>query len=268
MAAEMRIGKGLLCASSGGIATVTLDRPDKHNALDADLIQSLARLIGQLGADAAIRAVVLEGNGPSFCSGGDVGWLQAARDLTLEENERDAAQMAGLLGTLALLPKPVISLVHGKAYGGGAGIAACSDVVVASADATFCFSEVKLGMAPAAVAPYAVMAIGPHQAKWLFVTGQAIGAANAHRIGLVHEVVQDRDALDNACTRITQGLLANGPNAMARAKRMVREVFARPLDQTLIADTATWVAEGRCSEEGREGISAFLERRKASWRGD
>jgi methylglutaconyl-CoA hydratase len=237
----------------GAILRVTLSRPDRRNAFDAALIAQLTEAFGDV-SDA--RAVVLAGDGASFSAGADVGWMRSSVELSVEENVEDALTLRRMLEAIDGCPAPVVARVQGHALGGGAGLVACSDVAVAAEDAVFAFSEVKLGLIPAVISPFALAKIGPGPARRYFLTGERFDAQTALRIGLVHEVAAD---LDSAVERIVGELLSAGPEAVRAAKRLVLE---RPDG----AETARWIAERRASEEGQEGLRAFLERGKPSWR--
>ena len=235
------------------VLTVTLARPEQRNAFDAELIAELAEAFVDVGR---ARAVVLTGEGPSFCAGADVEWMRSSVDLTYDENVADATALRRMLEAIDGCPAPVVARVHGHALGGGAGLVACADVAVAAEDAVFAFSEAKLGIVPAVISPFALAKIGPSAARRYFVTGERFDAATALRIGLVHEVATD---LDDAVERVLGELRTAGPRAARSAKRLVLDA---PLDGL---ETARRIAERRTSEEGQEGLRAFLERRKPSW---
>jgi methylglutaconyl-CoA hydratase len=237
----------------GAVLRITLARPDRRNAFDAALIAELAEAFVDVGR---ARAVVLAGDGPSFSAGADVDWMRASADLSLEENVADANALRKMLEAIDGCPAPVVSRVQGHALGGGAGLVATSDVAIASRDAVFAFSEVKLGIVPAVISPFALAKIGPGAARRYFVTGERFDAETALRIGLVHEVADDLDA---AVDRVVGELLSAGPQAARWAKRLVRERPDGP-------ETAKWIAARRTSDEGQEGLRAFLDKRKPSWR--
>jgi methylglutaconyl-CoA hydratase len=239
----------------GELLRITLARPDRRNALDAQLIASLTAAFADVG-DA--RAVVLAGEGDSFCAGADVEWMRAAADLSYEENVADSTRLRRMYESIDHCPAPVVAPVQRYCLGGGVGLVCCADAVVAADDAVFAFSEVKLGILPAVISPFALARIGPGPARRYFVTGERFGAEVALRIGLVHEVV-DRDELDAAIDRIVGEILTAGPDAVRHAKRLVLDA---PLDGL---ETAERIAERRTSEEGQEGLRAFLERRRPSW---
>jgi methylglutaconyl-CoA hydratase len=250
--------------AGNGLATVTINRPDVHNAFDDELIASLTGRLEALGKDDAVRAVVLTGTGKSFSAGGDLNWMQRTASYSEEENLADAAALARLMNTLHGLSKPTIARVQGDAYGGGVGLIACCDIAVASESARFSLSEVKLGLIPAVISPYVIAAIGERQAGRYMLSAERFDAAEAWRVGLIHEVTAP-DALDAAVNGIVESLLANGPRAMAEAKALIRAVAGRPIEASLNADTAARIARIRASVEGREGVAAFLGKRKPDW---
>lgn len=241
---------GLLKTRDGPILRITLDKPDRRNAFDADLIAALTDAFADPG-DA--RAIVLAGNGASFCAGADVEWQRSSIDLTYHENVADALRLYRMCETIDGCPAPVIARVQGYALGGGSGLVACSDIAVAAPDATFGFSEVKLGIIPAVISPFVLPRIGAHARRY-FLTGERFDAHTALRIGLVDNIA---DALDDAVERIVAELLASGPGAVRAAKRLVRE---RPAGE----ETARVAARLRSSAEGQEGLRAFLEKRAAT----
>ena len=238
----------------GDVLHVTLARPEVRNAFDAALVSGLAEAFVDVGRT---RAVLLAGDGPSFCAGADVEWMRASVELDQDENVRDATALRRMLEAIDSCPAPVVARVQGHALGGALGLLACSDVVVAQEQAVFAFSEVKLGIIPAVISPFALAKIGPSAARRYFLTGERFDAQTALRIGLVHEVTAD---LDGAVERVLGELLSAGPRAVRAAKRLVLE---RPDG----AETAQRIAERRTSEEGQEGLRAFLERRPPAWRG-
>jgi methylglutaconyl-CoA hydratase len=250
---------------SRGVATVTLNRPKLHNAFDDVLIARMTDCFARLGENESVRAVVLRGAGKSFSAGADLDWMRRMAGYTREQNQADAEGLARLMHTLDRLPKPVIGAVQGAAYGGGVGLAAACDIVIASDKAGFCLSEVKLGLIPAAISPYVVAAIGPRQARRYFLTAEVISAARAAEIGLVHEVVAP-DALDAAVETVLAALLQGAPLAQAEAKDLVFVVAGKPVDEALIAETGRRIAERRVSSEGRAGVGAFLNKTAPVWR--
>jgi methylglutaconyl-CoA hydratase len=254
-----------LDADGRGVATLTLDRADRHNAFDEHVIAELTGKLGQIAGNDGVRAVVLRGTGASFCAGADLDWMRRMADFDHAANLADAEALAALLHRLDTLPQPTLACVQGAALGGGAGLVCCCDIAIATADARFAFSEVRLGLIPATISPYAVRAIGVRAARRYFLTGERFVAATALRIGVVSEVVEPA-ALDSAAQRIVQSLLDGGPRAVRAAKRMVREVAGREIDAGLMADTARRIAEIRGSAEGKEGLSAFLGKRPPAWK--
>ena len=236
----------------GDVLRVTMARPEARNAFDASLIAELAEVFVDVGK---ARAVVLAGDGPSFCAGADVEWMRASADLDVEANIADATGLRRLLESVDTCPAPVVAVVQGHALGGGAGLVSCSDIAIAHERAVFGFSEVKLGIIPAVISPFAIGKIGASAARRYFVTGERFDAQTALRVGLVHEVTAD---LDGALDRILAELGTAGPRAARHAKRLV-------LDRPDGPETARRIAERRTSEEGQEGLRAFLDRRPASW---
>jgi len=247
-----------------GCATLTLNRPELHNAFDDQLIADLAAELKRLGSDPRVRMVVLGANGRSFSAGADLGWMRRMADYTREENLADAMALAELLHLLASLPKPTIALVQGAAFGGGVGLVSACDIVLATPNASFCLSEVKLGLIPATISPYVIDAIGARAARRYFLSAERFDAERARQLGLVHEIVPAED-LDERLERLTGQLLGNGPEAMAAAKRLVADVAGRPVDRALLEDTAERIAVIRASDEGKEGLAAFLEKRTPNW---
>jgi methylglutaconyl-CoA hydratase len=242
-----------------------MNRPKLHNAFDDLLIEELTAALLRLSSDNRCRVVLLIGSGTSFSAGADLNWMRRMADYTREENLRDALGLAALMQTLNGLAKPTIALVQGAAYGGGVGLVACCDMAIATERATFCLSEVKLGLMPAVISPYVIAAIGPRACRRYFLTAEVFTAAEAGRLGLVHEVVADDAALQSRGRELAGSLLKNGPRAMAAAKELIAMVAGRVVDAGLIGDTAARIAERRASAEGHEGLSAFLEKRTPEW---
>ena len=251
----------------GAFARVTLDRPEVRNAFDAELIGALRATFEGLAGEPpnALRGVVLEGAGSTFCAGADVEWMRAAIGLSLDENERDASAMQAMFAAIDGCPVPVIARVQGAALGGGMGLCAASDIVVATADATFGFTEVKLGIIPAVISTFVLPKIGESHARALFLSGQRFDAVRAERIGLVHEVVDDETALDARVTALLGELGAAGPTAARAAKALLRDLRTlEPHDAH--AHAAREIARQRTSVEGQEGLAAFLEKRPPRWK--
>jgi methylglutaconyl-CoA hydratase len=238
----------------GGVLRITLARPDRRNAFDAELIAELAEAFVDVGRT---RAVVLAGEGRSFCAGADIDWMRASAGLSYDENGADANAMRTMFEAIDRCAAPVVTRVQGHALGGGAGLVAAADIAIAEPRAQFAFSEVKLGIIPAVISPFALAKVGAANARRYFVTGERFDAETALRIGLVGEVAED---LDGAVERVVAELLSAGPQAARWAKRLVRERPDGP-------ETARWIAERRTSDEGQEGLAAFLEKRKPRWHG-
>lgn len=257
-------GSSIQIERSGSTATLWLNRPDKHNAFDEHLIAAITDGLRTLGDDAGVRVVVLAGRGKSFSAGGDLDWMRRAAGYGYEQNLADATSLATMLRTLAELPKPTIARVHGAALGGGMGLVCACDIAVASEAAVFATSEVRFGLIPATIGPYVLRAIGARQAQRYFQSAERIDATRAMQIGLVHEVV-GAAALDLKIDEITAALRTGGPAAQHAAKRFIADVAERPIDATLIAGTAEAIARIRATDEAREGLSAFLEKRGAAW---
>jgi methylglutaconyl-CoA hydratase len=247
----------------GPTVHVVLDRPDVRNAFNAPLIEALRAAFETLGEDASVRAIVLAGNGKTFCGGADINWMRDSLGLTREENVEDARRLSRMLRTIDRVPVPVIARVQGAALGGGAGLAAVCDVVVAADDAVFGFTETKLGILPAVISPFVLAKVGRSQARALCLTGERFGAARALAIGLVHEVVPAAD-LDAAVARVLREIATASPTGAAATKRLLAAVADRSYDETLEV-TASAIADQRTSAEGQEGLRAFLERRKPVW---
>lgn len=247
-----------------GVATLTMNRPEVHNAFDDLLIAALTAELKRLEEDPRVRVVILAGSGRSFSAGADLAWMRRMADYSHAENLSDALGLAALMQTLHALKKPTIARVQGAAYGGGVGLVACCDMAIASERATFCLSEVKLGLVPAVISPYVVAAIGPRAARRYFQSAEVFPAAEACRWGLVHEVVAE-EKLAATVAALAATLLQNGPIAMAAAKQLVERVAAGGIDADLIRDTAERIAGIRASAEGKEGLSSFLEKRQPAW---
>ena len=247
-----------------GVARVTLNRPDVRNAFDDALIKGLHASFISLGKDETVRAVILAGNGPAFCAGADLNWMKRMAGYGYEQNLADAQALAEMLAALDRMPMPTIARVHGPAFAGGTGLVAACDIAVGTPEAKFCFSEAKLGLSPATISPHVMRAIGERAARRYFLTAEVFDAAEAHRMGLLSALVSSEE-LDSFIEDLLKHLLAGGPAAHREIKSLIRAVAGRPVDDSLIADTAKRIAEIRVSPEGREGIASFLEKRKASW---
>ena len=253
----------VLIERDGSILRITLNRPEVRNAIDEEVINSLSSAAAAAAEDRSLRAIVLAGQGKAFCAGADIGWMAKAIAYSRQENLSDAEDLARLMERFDTLPVPVIGRVQGSALGGGVGLAAVCDIVVAADDAVFGLTEVKLGILPAVVAPYVLRKIGVSAARELFLTGARFAATRAKEIGLVHEVVPV-DVLDAAVSRRIAEVLTASPAGIARAKALIREIAGAHPDH-VIGVTTNAIAAQRVSEEGQEGLRAFLEKRKPSW---
>jgi len=254
----------LLMTVADKVATVTLNRPDLRNAFNEEAIAELARVFDELGRHDTVRAIVLAANGPSFCAGADLNWMKKMAGYSHDENHADAMRLAVMLRTIYLCPKPTVARVQGDCYAGGMGLVAACDIVVASDTAGFCLSEVKLGLIPATISPYVIKAMGEQAARRYFLTAERFDAAEAQRIGVAHAVVAP-EALDATVAGIVKALVNNSPHAVRQAKTLVREIVGQPVDDALLLDTAGRIAAIRASNEGREGVASFLEKRKPTW---
>jgi methylglutaconyl-CoA hydratase len=252
-------------ATEAGAATVWINRPERRNAFDSSTIAALHEAFETLHGQDGIRIVFVRGVGGAFSAGADLDWMREAAILTESDNHADAMVLAHMLKTLHDLRPLTVALVEGPAFGGGAGLVAACDMAIATADAKFAFSEVKLGLIPATISPYVVAAIGPRTARALFATGQMFDAARAEAIGLVQTVVADAAALEAAQVKLAADVMACAPGAMGDAKRLAMDVWAAPIDHALMEDTAHRIARARVSDEGREGVDAFLNKRPAAW---
>lgn len=253
----------LRLSTEDGVACVTLARPDVRNAFNAELIAELTDAFTRMGSDPDVRAIVLAGEGKTFSGGADLNWMRAALDCSEQENLEDALAMSDMFRTIDRCPKPTVARVHGAALGGGVGLCAVCDIVVSADDAVFGFTEVKLGIIPAVISPFAIAKIGPSHARALFLTGERFGVERAMTIGLVHHCA-DPDELDIAVERVVAELRTAGPQASQVAKRLVEEVCAVGYDASREL-TAARIAAQRVSREGQEGIRAFLDKRKPEW---
>ena len=252
---------------SGPVATLWMNRPDLHNAFDETLIAELTAACVALNEDNDVRIVILAGRGKSFSAGADLNWMKRAANNGLDDNLNDARALARMLRTLAEMKKPTIARIQGAALGGGMGLAAACDIAVASTKAVFATSEVKFGIIPSAISPYVLRAIGARQAYRYFQSAERIDAHRALDIGLVHETVEP-EQLDAKISDIVDSLLQGGPLSQAAAKDLIRTVNGRPINDTLVDDTAHRIAHLRATPEAREGIAAFLDKRQPSWMGE
>ena len=247
-----------------GVAVIWLNRPDVRNAMSAELIAELTDAVGAAAEDDDVRAIVLAGRGKAFCAGADLNWMKEASQYGPAGNRADAGKLATLLRTIAEAPKPTVARVHGPAFAGGLGLVAACDIAIASYDAKFCLTEVRIGLIPAMISPYVIRAMGARAASRWFLSAEVFDGAEAYRMGLVQEIAPAEE-LDAAVNTMLGQLLLGGPAAQAATKRLIREVTGRPVDDALVADTAGRIATARASDEGREGIASFLEKRRPGW---
>jgi len=254
-------------ASAAGVATVLINRADKKNAFDSEVIAALDEAFETLEAADGVRIVFVRGEGGTFSAGADLAWMKRAAEETEADNREDALNMAKMLKRLHDLPMLTVALVEGAAFGGGAGLAAACDMTLAVKDARFAFSEVKLGLVAATISPYVIAAIGARRARALFATGAVFAAEAAFRYGLVDEVVEDMAALEAARDALADEVMACAPGAVAESKRLVDHVAGRTLDHGLMTETAHWIARVRVGPEAKEGVAAFLDRKTPSWAG-
>ncbi|KAE8544000.1 enoyl-CoA hydratase-related protein [Marinobacter nauticus] len=255
----------LLHQRGDGVSEVVLNRPDKRNAFDDVIIQQLIQTLEHVDGDEQTQIVILRSEGKHFSAGADLGWMRRMADNTRQENLDDSRELARLMNTLNHLSKPVIGLVQGAAFGGAVGLAACCDIVLATEKTSFCLSEVKLGLIPAVISPYVVRAIGERQARRYFLSAEVFSSQEAQHYGLVHLVCEDEQAMHQRCEELLLQLALNGPEAMKAAKDLVFAVSHKTITSEVIDDTAQRIADIRVGEEGQEGLSAFLNKRKASW---
>jgi methylglutaconyl-CoA hydratase len=254
----------LSITQQGAIRTITLCRPDVRNAFNDEVIAELKAAFDDAGQAADVRCVVLAAEGPAFCAGADLNWMRRMADFTRDENLADAGQLAAMLRAIYECSKPTIARVQGDVYAGGVGLVAACDMAVTVDTATYCLSEVKLGLIPATISPYVIRAMGARASHRYFLTAERFSAAEAHRIGLVHEVVT-ADALDAKVAELTHALVSASPNAVRACKRLVQDVAERALDDALVAHTVAGIADIRSSAEGKEGVQSFLQKRKPNW---
>ncbi len=255
----------LTIAVQDRIARITLSRPEVRNAFNDAVIQELKAAFEAVGAREDVRAVVLAAEGPAFCAGADLNWMRRMADYTRDENVADAGQLAAMLQAIYECPKPTIAAVQGDVFAGGMGLVAACDMAVSVDSATYCLSEVKLGLIPATISPYVIRAMGARASHRYFLTAERFSAQEAHRIGFVHELVIGAEALDAKVNELAQALVSASPAAVKACKRLVQDVAERPIDDALIAATVQGIADIRASEQGREGVQSFLQKRKPAW---
>ena len=247
-----------------GIATITFNRAEIHNAFDDQFISELTRTVEVLDNDSNVRVIVLAANGKSFSAGADLNWMKRMAGYSWDQNYQDSLQLASLMQTIYQCKKTTVALVQGAAFGGGVGLVACCDIALSNESALFCLSEVKLGLIPAVISPYVVKAMGERNAKRYFATAERFDANEANKVNLIHKVFSS-DTFKEDCEDYLQKLIANGPNAVYQSKKLVNFVANKPIDEELIRETAQRIADIRASKEGKEGVGAFLEKRPANW---
>ncbi len=248
-----------------GVAMIAMNRPEVHNAFDEVMIREIIEAFRDLGEDNSVRVIVIAAEGKSFCAGADLNWMKRAADYDEDQNREDAGELALMLNAIYACPKPVIARVQGNAYGGGVGVVAAADIAIGVADVQFALSEVKLGIIPAVISPYVIEAIGARYAHRYFVTAERFTAAEAFRIGLLHDLASSMDAMDEQIAGLCTALLANSPKAIEAAKNLIQAVSQKSIDDELMEDTVERIAQIRSTPEAKEGIRAFLEKRKPSW---
>lgn len=263
--AEGEIDAALLNVTPEGVAMITLNRPEVHNALNGALVQRLTEIFDDLADQDGVRVVLIDGAGASFSAGADLAEMRAGVDNSDGENRAESEQFAEMLSKLRAMPQPTVALVHGAAIAGGLGLAAACDIAIATKDAKFAISEVRLGLVPAVVSPYIVEAMGPRAARRYTLTGERFSADTAAQLGLVHILVEDQNALSTEAERITGELLQGSPGALSAAKELLDLVTYMPIDEDLVEETVNILVERRGTEEAKEGVAAFLDKRKAGW---
>lgn len=247
-----------------GVALIWLNRPDLRNAMNDVLLAELDDAVDAAIGDDSVRAIVLAGRGKAFCAGADLAWMKRGREMTPEDSKKDTYALARVMRKLYESPKPSVARIHGPAYAGGMGLATCCDIAIASTDARFCLTEAKLGLIPAMISPYVIRAMGETMARRYFLTAEVIDAAEAYRIGMVHDLVPPEE-LDAAVNAILGHLLQGGPNALREIKLLIRDMTGRPIDDALADDTAGRIGRVRATDEAQEGIASFFEKRRPNW---
>ena len=258
------MSQALTLIVEGAVATITLTQPEIRNAFSDEVIAEITQAFRTAGERPDVRAIVLAAEGPAFCAGANLNWMRRMADYTREENVQDAGMLAEMLRVIYECPKPTIARVQGDVYAGGVGLVACCDIAVSADHVHYCLSETKIGLIPATISPYVIRAMGARAAHRYFLTAERFNAAEALRIGFVHEVVH-ADELDAKVDTILKNLLSASPNAVRAAKKLVQDVAEREINEQLIAQTVEGIADIRASEEGREGVQSFLAKRKPSW---
>jgi methylglutaconyl-CoA hydratase len=256
--------QSLVLTQHAGVATVTLNRPEVRNAFNDEVIAELTQVFTELGGREEVRAIVLAAEGTAFCAGADLNWMRRMANFSRDENIADAGQLAAMLRAIYQCPKPTVARVQGDVFAGGVGLVAVCDMAVSVDSATYCLSEVKLGLIPATISPYVIRAMGARAAHRYFLTAERFSAAEALRIGFVHEVVT-ADALDARVEEITKALRSASPHAVKACKALLQDVAGRDIDDDLVARTVQGIADIRASAQGKEGVQSFLEKRKPNW---
>lgn len=249
---------------SNGIATITLNRPEKHNAFDDVLIAQMTAAFRDIESDQTVRLMILAANGKNFSAGGDLNWMKRMANYDYHDNLADARALAEMLSTLNSISKPTIARIQGAAFGGAVGLVSCCDIAIASESANFSLSEVKIGLVPATIAPYVIAAIGERASRRFFISAERFGAERALDLGLISEIC-NADELDSTIARISRQILNNSPAAVAQCKQLISDINHRPISKELIEETSVCIAKIRKSAEGQEGLSAFLEKRTPAW---
>lgn len=247
-----------------GVASLTLNRPEVHNAFDDTMIEQIIAALQQLADDPSVRILVLKANGKNFSAGADLNWMRSMAEKDYQQNLDDAARLAELMRLLNVFPKPTIAMVQGAAFGGAVGLVACCDIAIADPKASFCLSEVKIGLIPAVISPYVIRAIGERASRRYFITAERFFADEALRLGLVHQVAES-DSLDDSVQLLTKQLLQNSPAAVSAAKALIATVSQQAIDEPVITKTTEAIAQIRVSAEGQEGLTAFLTKRSPNW---
>ncbi|CAE6935749.1 enoyl-CoA hydratase-related protein [Vibrio sp. B1FLJ16] len=247
-----------------GVATITINRTQKHNAFDACMIDLLIHRLDYLALRNDVRCLILRSNGEHFSSGADLSWMKSMANSTRSENLIDALNLARLMETLDTFPQPTVAVVQGSAFGGALGLICCSDIAIACKNASFCLSEVKLGLVPATITPYVMRAMGNRQARRYILSGEVISAVDAERFGIVHELIES-DEIESALQKVIDSLILNSPDAMRKAKALCQQCHQNPIDDDLIFYTSRVIADIRVSPQGQEGLQAFLEKRSPHW---
>jgi methylglutaconyl-CoA hydratase len=255
----------ILTTKTDGVVTLTLNRPEKHNALNGHVVKALLQALKTLSEEADVRVLIINGNGKNFCAGGDISWMQEMSNSSADENYQDAQMLADVMYHLYHFPNPTIALVHGAILGGGLGLVAACDIAIASKSTTFEFSEAKIGLIPAVISPYVIAAIGERMARYYFLTTNRFDVTQAHRVGLVHQITED-DALLSTGVMLGKQILRNGPYALKAAKQLLNQVTAEKITSKLAKKTAEMLSQLRVSPEAQEGLKAFVEKRDPPWR--